>query len=156
MKRPRVGLGVFVKKDGKILVGKRKGYHGGGTWALPGGHLEPGESFESCCKREVLEETGLIIKNISPVVFTNDVFHDEGLHYITLFFKGELLQSHATARNGGGFPWTIFLNPFSYHFETPWKKSTRESYRCSKISCLGLNQPRRGLHCFFSGGSFLE
>jgi 8-oxo-dGTP diphosphatase len=95
MKRVRVGVGVFVKKDGKILVGKRKGSHGAATWALPGGHLEPGESFEACCKREVFEETGLIINNISPVVFTNDVFHNEGLHYITLFFKGEYESGEA-------------------------------------------------------------
>jgi len=85
----QVGVGVFVKRNGKILVGKRKGSHGAGTWALPGGHLEPGESFETCCKREVLEETGLIINNINPVFFTNDVFHEEGLHYITLFFEGD-------------------------------------------------------------------
>jgi len=89
VKRVQVGVGVFVKRDDKILVGKRKGAHGAGTWALPGGHLEPGESFEACCKREVLEETGLIINDISPVVFTNDVFHDEGFHYITLFFRGD-------------------------------------------------------------------
>jgi len=89
MKRPKVGLGVFVKREGKILVGERIGSHGAGTWALPGGHLEPGESFEACCKREVLEETGLIIKDISPVVFTNDIFHDAGLHYVTLFFRAE-------------------------------------------------------------------
>jgi 8-oxo-dGTP diphosphatase len=95
MKRPQVGVGVFVERNGKILVGKRKGSHGAGTWALPGGHLEPGESFEACCKREVLEETGLIINNISPVVFTNDVFHGEGLHYITLFFRGEYESGEA-------------------------------------------------------------
>lgn len=89
MKRPRVGLGVFVKNKGNILVGKRKGSHGTGTWALPGGHLEPGESFKKCCKREVLEETGLVIRNISPVVFTNDIFYGEGLHYVTLFFRAE-------------------------------------------------------------------
>jgi 8-oxo-dGTP diphosphatase len=96
VERVQVGVGVFVKRNGKILVGKRKGSHGAGTWALPGGHLEPGESFETCCKREVLEETGLIINNISPVVFTNDVFHHEGLHYITLFFKGEYKSGEAT------------------------------------------------------------
>jgi 8-oxo-dGTP diphosphatase len=89
MQGPKVGVGVFVKKEGKILVGKRKGAHGAGTWALPGGHLDPGESFETCCKREVLEETGLIINNVLPVVFTNDIFHDEGLHYVTLFLKGD-------------------------------------------------------------------
>jgi len=95
VKRVQVGVGVFVKRNEKILVGKRRGSHGAGTWALPGGHLEPGESFETCCKREVLEETGLIINNISPVVFTNDVFHDEGFHYITLFFKGEYESGEA-------------------------------------------------------------
>ena len=96
MKRPKVGVGVFVKRDGKILVGKRKGSHGAGTWALPGGHLEPGESFETCCRREVLEETGLVINSISPVVFTNDVFYHEGLHYITLFFRGDYESGKAT------------------------------------------------------------
>ena len=95
MKRVQVGVGVFVNRNGKILVGKRKGSHGTGTWALPGGHLEPGESFETCCKREVLEETGLVVENISPMVFTNDVFHDEGLHYITLFFMGEYESGEA-------------------------------------------------------------
>jgi 8-oxo-dGTP diphosphatase len=95
VKRVQVGVGVFVKRNEKILVGKRKGSHGAGTWALPGGHLEPGESFETCCKREVLEETGLIINNITPVVFTNDVFHQEGFHYITLFFKGEYESGEA-------------------------------------------------------------
>jgi 8-oxo-dGTP diphosphatase len=29
------------------------------------------------------------------VVFTNDVFRDEGLHYITLFFKGEYQSGEA-------------------------------------------------------------
>jgi 8-oxo-dGTP diphosphatase len=95
VKTVQVGVGVFVKRNEKILVGKRKGSHGAGTWALPGGHLEPGESFETCCKREVLEETGLIINNITPVVFTNDVFHQEGFHYITLFFKGEYESGEA-------------------------------------------------------------
>ena len=89
MKRPRVGLGVFVKKDGKVLVGERKGSHGAGTWALPGGHQEGGESFEKCCKREVFEETGLTIRNPRPLLFTNDVFIDEGLHYVTLFFTAD-------------------------------------------------------------------
>jgi len=44
-KVPRVGLGVLIIKDGKVLLGRRKGAHGEGTWAPPGGHLECGESF---------------------------------------------------------------------------------------------------------------
>ncbi len=62
--KPRVGIGVIIFKDGKILLGKRKGSHGAGEYCAPGGHLEYMESFESCAKRETLEECGLKIKNI--------------------------------------------------------------------------------------------
>ena len=43
--RPKVGIGVMVFKDGKVLMGKRKSSHGEGEWAWPGGHLEYMESF---------------------------------------------------------------------------------------------------------------
>eukprot|EP00877_Chromochloris_zofingiensis_P007895 jgi/Chrzof1/3359/Cz12g22080.t1 len=51
--RPRVGLGVIVQRGDKILVGKRLGSLGAGEYALPGGHLEFGESFADCAVREV-------------------------------------------------------------------------------------------------------
>jgi 8-oxo-dGTP diphosphatase len=62
--RPKVGIGVMVIKDGKVLLGKRKGSHGQGEYAWPGGHMEYMESFEECAKREVMEETGIEIGNI--------------------------------------------------------------------------------------------
>lgn len=83
--RPKVGVGVFVIKDGRILFGKRKNSHGDGTWSLPGGHLEYNEQIEDCAKREVLEETGLIINNIRMGPFTNDIFDKESKHYVTLY-----------------------------------------------------------------------
>lgn len=81
----RVGVGVFVIRDGKILVGHRIGSHGSKTWSLPGGHLEFGESVEACAKREVFEETGLGIGKVRSVGFTNDIFQTENKHYVTLF-----------------------------------------------------------------------
>jgi 8-oxo-dGTP diphosphatase len=62
--RPKLGVGVMVLKNGKVLIGKRKGAHGAGEWAWPGGHLEYMESFEDCARREVMEETGIEIHNI--------------------------------------------------------------------------------------------
>lgn len=62
--RPKVGIGVMVFKNEKVLMGRRKSSHGAGEWAWPGGHLEYLESFEACAKREVMEETGMEIKNI--------------------------------------------------------------------------------------------
>jgi 8-oxo-dGTP diphosphatase len=83
--RPEVGIGVCVIKDGKVLLGKRKNSHGGGSWSFPGGHLEMYETWEDCAKREVLEEADLRIKNTKFAGVTNDFFPEEDKHYVTLF-----------------------------------------------------------------------
>ena len=56
--RPKVGIGVIIQKDGKLLMGQRRGAHGADTWCPPGGHLEFGETWESCARRETREEAG--------------------------------------------------------------------------------------------------
>lgn len=67
----KIGIGVHVFHDGKILLGKRKGAHAAGEWAGPGGHMEYGESFADAARREVREETGLEITNIRFQVLGN-------------------------------------------------------------------------------------
>ena len=54
----------MIFKDGKVLLGKRKGSHGVGEYAWPGGHMEYMESFEGCAKQETMEETGVEIENL--------------------------------------------------------------------------------------------
>ncbi len=56
--RPKVGVGLLLIKDGKILLGKRKSSHGAGEYGGAGGHLEQMESFEACVLRELAEEAG--------------------------------------------------------------------------------------------------
>lgn len=68
---PKVGIGVMIFKDGQILLGRRKGSHGAGQYAFPGGHLEYAESFEDCARREVREECGLEITNIRFLYVAN-------------------------------------------------------------------------------------
>ncbi len=87
--RPKVGVGVVIMKDGKVLLGKRKNAHGEGSWCFAGGHLEYGESWEECARREALEETGLTIKNVRFGTITNDIFEKEQKHYITLYMLCE-------------------------------------------------------------------
>lgn len=55
---------VFDNTKTKILLGKRKNCFGSGSWGLPGGHLEFGESFEEAIIRELNEETGLKVKKV--------------------------------------------------------------------------------------------
>ena len=83
--RPKVGVAVILMKDNKILMGKRKGLLGQGFWAPPGGHLEFGETFEECARREMKEETGLEFNEIKQGPTTNDIFHENDKHYITVF-----------------------------------------------------------------------
>jgi len=82
---PRVGVAVIILRGGRVLFGKRRGSHGAGTWALPGGHLEFGESVEGCAIREVAEETGLLLESVRLGPYTNDIFQHERKHYVTLF-----------------------------------------------------------------------
>ncbi len=84
-RRPRVGVGVLVLRDGLVLLGKRLGAHGAGSWAPPGGHLEFGETIAQCAMREVLEETGLVAHDVREGPYVNTVFANEGLHYLTVF-----------------------------------------------------------------------
>lgn len=83
--RPKVGVGVLIYKDDKVLLGLRKNSHGSGTWHPPGGHLEFGESVEETAIRETLEETGLNIKTLKRGPWTNDIFMEENKHYITVY-----------------------------------------------------------------------
>jgi 8-oxo-dGTP diphosphatase len=85
----RVGVGIFVWKDGKFLMGQRLGSHGANTWSVPGGHLEFGESWEEGAKREVLEETGVTVANVRFLAATNDLFSDEGKHYVTIWVESD-------------------------------------------------------------------
>lgn len=97
MSLPKVGIGVIVIRDNKVLIGKRKSAHGCDTWQFPGGHLEHAESPESCARRELLEETGLTVEKFVTGPYTNDIFEKENKHYITLYALGVSEHGEPTA-----------------------------------------------------------
>jgi len=92
VKRPAVGVGVLVFRDGKLLLGERRTSHGAGTWTPPGGHLELNETPEACAQRETGEEAGIQITNLRRGPYTNDIFEAEGKHYLTLFIVADYLS----------------------------------------------------------------
>lgn len=89
MQYPGVGTGVYIRKDGKILFGRRRGKHGAGTWCPPGGKVEMGEHWEANCVRETLEEAGIEIENLRFITMTNDVIPEYGTHFVTLHFAAD-------------------------------------------------------------------
>jgi ADP-ribose pyrophosphatase YjhB (NUDIX family) len=65
----------------------RAGSHKAGTWALPSGHIDVGETGAQTCIREVMEELGIKIDKVEKYGFIDNILEDEGLHYVTLYYK---------------------------------------------------------------------
>lgn len=124
-RRVCAGIGVFIWKDGKFLMGQRAGDHGAGTWSVPGGWLEAGESWEQAAIREVKEETGLRIQNIRFVTATNNVFGSEQKHTVTIWLDSEwasgeprILEPDKFIKQG----WYTFPSLPSPLFEPCWRQ----------------------------------
>mmetsp|Transcript_33005 Transcript_33005/g.31447 ORF Transcript_33005/g.31447 Transcript_33005/m.31447 type:complete len:151 (-) Transcript_33005:132-584(-) len=100
----RVGVGCMIESvdyPGMVILGRRLGSHGAGQFALPGGHLEIGESFEECAIREAKEETNLDLENMKLFHVTNNrnMDNDPLKHYITIFMKGNVCKNSAPLTN---------------------------------------------------------
>lgn len=91
-KKTGVGVGIMIMKGGKILLGKRHDdpekasslLHGEGTWTMPGGKFHFDEKLHEAAAREVLEETGIKIKNPKVISVSNDIVSDA--HFVTVGF----------------------------------------------------------------------
>ncbi|NGX37437.1 MAG: 8-oxo-dGTP diphosphatase [Chlamydiae bacterium] len=91
----KVGIGILVLNERKVLLGKRKNSHGEGTWGFPGGHLEFGETVTACTTRELEEETGLLAKTVIEGPWREVLYPKENKHHLSLFtfvseFSGNL------------------------------------------------------------------
>ncbi|KAL7589702.1 nudix hydrolase 1 [Lactuca sativa] len=98
---PVIAVVVFLIKDNTVLLGRRRDSVGLNTFALPGGRLEFGESFEECATREVKEETGLDIKDIQFLTVTNDVFTEaeKPFHSVAIYMRASLSDPDQIPQN---------------------------------------------------------
>jgi len=100
-KQGKIRLGcsaAIFDEQGRVLLTKRRD---NGQWCLPSGGVEPGESVAEGCEREVLEETGLIVRVMRfvgvyshpdqlTVYSETDKFQIIALHFEAEIISGEL------------------------------------------------------------------
>lgn len=86
--RPRVAVNVFVIRNNKLLLGKRKG-RSDGYWGLPGGHLEWQETLMHGAQRELEEETGIRTDDLRFLHIVADSTPEDNAHYIHINFVAE-------------------------------------------------------------------
>ena len=128
--RPQVGVAIIITKDDRVLMMKRKGPHGHGTWSTPGGHLEYGETPEQCAAREAKEEVGLDVTDIHFRSVTNDLFETTGRHYITIWMEGRAISGEPTiaakaeVSEIGWFPWDSLPEPLFLSMDNLIKKNS--------------------------------
>ncbi len=87
---PKVGVGVLVVENGKILLVRRRMNPERGKWSIPAGFLDRGEDPRVTAEREALEETGLSV-SIDHLV---DVYFNppnEGGASIFILYRARLL-----------------------------------------------------------------
>jgi len=111
----KAGVGVIVCKGHKVLVGERIGSHGEGVHAFPGGHLDHADALKPhplgglgvCAEREVLEETGMIVRAFSPDHFRPDLFttfdilsEDGQKVYVTPYIIADYLHGGTLIKHG--------------------------------------------------------
>lgn len=92
----------LIRNGNRILLQNRvkDDWHG---YALPGGHVEKGESFVDAVKREMKEETGLEIEN--PKLAGVKQFPIDNGRYVVLLFKANNFSGELVASDEGNMEW---------------------------------------------------
>ncbi|WP_052425123.1 nucleotide triphosphate diphosphatase NUDT15 [Streptomyces fulvoviolaceus] len=94
-----VGVGaLLLDPRGRILIGHRIKRGEQPTWCLPGGHVEPGETFEAAALREVTEETGIPASALHDArVFAVALHTDAARTSVTACVVARVGSAHDTA-----------------------------------------------------------
>lgn len=95
----------LVRNGEKILVENRQRAGSWNGWVMPGGHVEPGESFTESTIRECLEETGITMLNPQLCGIKQFPRDADGIRYIVLFFCTDHFSGECRDSDEGTVAW---------------------------------------------------
>ncbi|MFX0122355.1 MAG: NUDIX hydrolase [Candidatus Hodarchaeota archaeon] len=104
-KRPWVSAHgiIFNQQRTKILLTKRAAPPKALFWFPPGGAIDLGETVEEGLKREILEETDIIVENLQFIDYIDGITHDENnkikYHFVVFMFEAEYSKGTIKARD---------------------------------------------------------
>jgi len=97
---PIVGVGAVVWKDDRLLLIRRGRNPRKGSWSLPGGRQELGETVNQAAAREIREETGIEIRILDTLAVIDLIDRDgEAIahHYTVIDVQAEWVAGEARA-----------------------------------------------------------
>lgn len=83
---PRVGCGVAIIVDGRILLLKRATAPESGCWGLPGGKVDLYETAAVAARREVEEELGIVVETGELLCFVDQIDRAGGTHWVAAVY----------------------------------------------------------------------
>jgi 8-oxo-dGTP diphosphatase len=99
--RPFVGIGIVVIKHDHVLLCQRGKSPNLGSWTLPGGAQELGETCEEAARRELMEECGLVVGPLHFCAHVDTIRRDEDgrirFHYTILDFAARWVEGDPVA-----------------------------------------------------------
>ena len=99
--RPIVGIGIVVIRDDTVLLVRRGKPPNVGSWTLPGGAQELGETAEQAARRELLEETGLEVESLHFAATVDNIRRDADgrirFHYTIIDFAARWIAGDPVA-----------------------------------------------------------
>ncbi len=98
---PLIGVGAVILRDDCVLLVRRGHEPSKGQWSIPGGLVEVGETLAEAVAREVLEETGLVVKPRALIKTLERIFRDENgrvkYHYVLCDFLCDVISGQHVA-----------------------------------------------------------